>query len=651
MLAFVVSLALLGPHAAHSAPKKITTSTAPTFPKEERPLQSIEVIRAQLVQAPKKPSPAQRTVRKLSQGLKALKAGKTAEAIKIGVSLQSNETWGDYGFLIAARARKTEAASALQRGEFAQARELARKAIQSFALIQGTQAYSPWGKQVSEEIALSELIQADAFAREGKLPQAHARFESAFQRLSSAAAVARIRPENLESYAKSCRQKPGPLCAPWLHKLASLYPKASPEMRALLRGAVDPIERPKPAAPTGRLTATYKARDTDIVAFETAMEELFGDHTRAAKKSLNAFLDEFPRSSQRFRARYWLAQIHHEDGDKEKAKKLWEDILKESPLSWYGLLSAIQLGRSVSSSLSANVPIVPTQDPNTTPLERFRIQRAELLLGEGLFVEADHEIHDLKSRPQLSSAFLYYLANLHDLSGNHSGAFVILSELIQRSYEGIFTQHTHKLIFPIAHRELIERYAAENKLDPVLVISLIKQESAFENRANSSVGAMGLMQLMPATATGTDPNVLRTELLEFEHNVRVGTKYLKEMLDRFDGNTVYALAAYNAGPGAVNRWVKEGRATKGMIEFVDRIPYKETRDYVGSIIRNYYWYSPRFGKDAPKTIQAFWKAETGVTRIGAAPAKDAVDPREEKIEPVLESTDPPPAESAEGAGN
>jgi soluble lytic murein transglycosylase len=88
------------------------------------------------------------------------------------------------------------------------------------------------------------------------------------------------------------------------------------------------------------------------------------------------------------------------------------------------------------------------------------------------------------------------------------------------------------------------------------------------------------MQLMPATASDTDPDVERASLIEAESNVRVGAKYLKHLMNRFKGNIVLSLAGYNAGPNAVDRWVKESGGKRGMLEFIETIPYKETREYV-----------------------------------------------------------------------
>jgi len=119
-------------------------------------------------------------------------------------------------------------------------------------------------------------------------------------------------------------------------------------------------------------------------------------------------------------------------------------------------------------------------------------------------------------------------------------------------------------------KELISRVSQKHGVDEKLVNALVNQESGFNPNAKSKVGALGLMQLMPATAKGLGV----TNPMDPEQNVEGGVKYLKSMLDKYNGNIILALAAYNAGPGAVDKY--------------DGVPpYKETQNYVRSILASY----------------------------------------------------------------
>jgi soluble lytic murein transglycosylase len=128
-------------------------------------------------------------------------------------------------------------------------------------------------------------------------------------------------------------------------------------------------------------------------------------------------------------------------------------------------------------------------------------------------------------------------------------------------------------------------------VDPYLAAAIIREESQYDERAVSRVGAVGLMQLMTGTANAVAhrygyPAVGREELFDQETNIRLGVRYLQQLLEQFSGNPVYAVAAYNAGPVAVSSWVaaQKGRDAD---EFVELIPYLETRQYVKRVLRSY----------------------------------------------------------------
>ena len=150
----------------------------------------------------------------------------------------------------------------------------------------------------------------------------------------------------------------------------------------------------------------------------------------------------------------------------------------------------------------------------------------------------------------------------------------LLTNPSTRVNANIYTAQANSASEKITTREqiknLVSRIAQKHGVDEKLVNALIKQESGFNPNAKSRVGAMGLMQLMPATAKGLGV----TNPMDPEQNVEGGVKYLKSMLNKYNGNIILALAAYNAGPGAVDKY--------------DGVPpYKETQNYVRSILATY----------------------------------------------------------------
>jgi soluble lytic murein transglycosylase len=153
-----------------------------------------------------------------------------------------------------------------------------------------------------------------------------------------------------------------------------------------------------------------------------------------------------------------------------------------------------------------------------------------------------------------------------------------------------------KLAYP---GRLLETIRRQDARDPYLVAALIREESVYDPRAVSPVGAMGLMQIMPDTGR----RIARTvgladftidQLFVPEVNLRLGVRYLEDLLDRFAGNTAYAVAAYNAGPEAVVRWI-ENNPPRSIEEFIEEIPFAETRWYVKRVLRSLWEYQTLYG--------------------------------------------------------
>ena len=150
-----------------------------------------------------------------------------------------------------------------------------------------------------------------------------------------------------------------------------------------------------------------------------------------------------------------------------------------------------------------------------------------------------------------------------------------------------------KLIYPKKYENFVKLYAEQYQVNENLIYAIIKAESNFEPKAISKKGAKGLMQLMEETAQDVATKIenkinqenVKEELLKVENNIRIGTKYLSILLERYENKEV-ALAAYNAGIGTIDKWIEKGIIKKDGTD-IENIPYKETNNYVRKILRDY----------------------------------------------------------------
>lgn len=158
-------------------------------------------------------------------------------------------------------------------------------------------------------------------------------------------------------------------------------------------------------------------------------------------------------------------------------------------------------------------------------------------------------------------------------------------------FAGRVIEYSDKILYPVKYSETVEYYAQKNGLEPELVFAVIREESRFNPDAVSSAGAAGLMQLQETTAKWAiqrmhDSNLEDGDFKNPETNIAIGCWYLRHLLDRFDGNTVKALAAYNSGPSNVDKWSQQS-IWDGTLEDADNIPFWETRGFVRKVMVSY----------------------------------------------------------------
>ncbi|WP_088187235.1 lytic transglycosylase domain-containing protein [Desulfosporosinus sp. FKA] len=151
-----------------------------------------------------------------------------------------------------------------------------------------------------------------------------------------------------------------------------------------------------------------------------------------------------------------------------------------------------------------------------------------------------------------------------------------------------------KILYPYPNQKIVEKYAAEYGVDPLLVVAIIREESKFLPQSQSHKGAVGLMQLMPSTAQSIaeslgDKSYSNEDLIKPEKNIQYGTWYLASLEKVFANNLVLVIAAYNGGRGHVQEWIESGQIDPNNVR-QEEIPFKETRDYVGRVLKSYQKY-------------------------------------------------------------
>ena len=151
--------------------------------------------------------------------------------------------------------------------------------------------------------------------------------------------------------------------------------------------------------------------------------------------------------------------------------------------------------------------------------------------------------------------------------------------------------NVYKIIYPTRYSEYVYKYSEENNIDPLLTFAIIKSESNFNEIAVSNSNAIGLMQLVETTAKEITEKDLNEEfsieiLYNPEYNIKIGTTYFAKLLKKYNGNLGISLAAYNAGIGKVDGWIKDDTIKEDGSD-LENIPYNETNNYVRKILRDY----------------------------------------------------------------
>ncbi|MDD2775994.1 MAG: transglycosylase SLT domain-containing protein [Gallionella sp.] len=302
---------------------------------------------------------------------------------------------------------------------------------------------------------------------------------------------------------------------------------------------------------------------------------------------------------------YWKARALQAQGRSAEATRIFSNLSNE--YNFYGQLASEELSKTTSIG---NIPVsyLPDRQSVARVAELVGIQRATTLYRLALRTDALKEwawaIRGFSDQELLAAAEYAKRNSMFDRAINAADKTI--------------STHDFNLRYLAPYRSALHPHIQDNNLDEAWVYGLMRQESRFVTVAKSTVGAAGLMQIMPSTARWVArkmglKNYRASMIDELDTNLKLGTYYMKNVLSTFDDDPVLASAAYNAGPGRARRW--RGEMTLEGAIYAETIPFDETRDYVKKVMSNTSYYAIQFG--AP------WRSLK--TRLGSIAAKTAAN--------------------------
>ena len=344
--------------------------------------------------------------------------------------------------------------------------------------------------------------------------------------------------------------------------------------------------------------------------FELAWQQHESGNVLQSSQMLTEHLARYAEkdTANRGKAGYWAARDSERAGKIAEACALYEGVLYRYSANWYGYVASQRLtslkaqgkcqtpqnfpGGSLVPKAVANLKTITVAAETSTPKELERVEKSKELSTIGLFDWAVEELEEAGKTANNSPKINLALAKHHRLKGSNVNAFLALAKSYP-DYSQMFPEEMGReewdIFYPLTNWDQIRSWAKHRNLDQYQVAGLIRQESVFDPRAKSHADAYGLMQLLIPTARSTAKKYGATAFISGESlfqpalNIELGTGYMREQFDKF-GRIEYVAVAYNAGPGRVPRW--RASLPIEIDEFVEAIPFKETKSYVQGVIRN-----------------------------------------------------------------
>lgn len=320
------------------------------------------------------------------------------------------------------------------------------------------------------------------------------------------------------------------------------------------------------------------------------MIDLVEQRPRDAAEQFDAYRRRFPGGNWYGASVFWAARARDAAGDSARARVLYRQVLGDDPVSYYGIQAATALDVEPWDHLEFRA----------TPPVRLRSDHVALVRRMSRLRELGWKgraLRELSARdgPRESRDDRLALAiGLNEAGFTWQGTSIAWG--VFRARSGIWSEELMRAVYPLIYDPVLRERANAERLDPTLVAALVRRESQFDRDVVSGAGATGLMQLMPATGAEVArrvgiPEYTSAQLVVPEVNLVLGSRYLRELLERRGGAIVPALISYNAGPHRYANWRRFPEFSASTDLMIDRIPFSETRRYVKAILSYRYIYS------------------------------------------------------------
>ena len=292
---------------------------------------------------------------------------------------------------------------------------------------------------------------------------------------------------------------------------------------------------------------------------------------------------------------YWTAQIYQNEGNKKEGERLLKSIIKSYPFTYYGFLAQRKI-----TDFNLSRPVVFPNIKNLDKINNKAIARTRELDNLGL---SEYLIYEYKKsgvqKFMNKSNYYYYLARFYSTSGKKFRAYQLIDLYFKRflvKNSSNIPQDLWEIAYPSYLLEKVTSKVEKYSIDPFLILALIRQESFFEENAISLANAIGLMQIMP-DMVNNHRKYTRNDLFDVDINLDIGIRNFYNILKRFNNKAYLAIASHNAGVKNVEEWL--GRLNyKNDEEFIEQIPFRETRNFVKRVLTGYYQYKRIYEKRA-----------------------------------------------------